>query len=95
MAFELSDWQKAAARAYGGGDFAYIADQTFASREAFKQEIENVGDTLFVFVLVELDKSEDCDTADEAVRRLNTSLSELQTVISAIENMPEPAAPTA
>lgn len=59
MAFELSAWQKTAARAYGGGDFAYIADQTFASREAFEQEIENVGDTLFVFVMVELDKNED------------------------------------
>lgn len=93
MAFELTEWQKAAARAYGGGDFAYLADQTFASREAFEEEIENLGDTLFVFVMVELDKNEDCDTADEAVRRLNTSLSELQTVISAIEAMPEPTAP--
>lgn len=95
MAFELSDWQKAAARAYGGGDFAYLANQTFESREAFKEELLATSDTHFVFIINELDAKEDCDSPQEAIDRMNTAMAELQQVISAIESMPEPAAPAA
>ena len=93
MAFELTEWQKEAARAYGGGDFAYIADQTYASHEAFKADLVGMSDSLFQFIMIELGANEDCDDVVEAANRMGAALSEIQSVISAIENMPEPATP--
>jgi hypothetical protein len=57
----LTPWQKIVAEHYGGGDYAHVETV---------DECRDVGDTLFTFLMIELDPKEDCDSWDEAVRRL-------------------------
>lgn len=79
----LNAFQKTAARAYGDGDYAHIAD--IATTQEADAEIEDCGDTLFRFVMVELRSSEDCDSKEEALRRLEKAIADIQGVIHAIE----------
>lgn len=65
----LTPWQRKVADTYGGGDYAYI--QTV-------DEARNVGDTLFTFLMIELDPKEDCDSNLEAIRRIDSAIDELQ-----------------
>lgn len=64
----LSPWQKLVAEHYGGGDYAHV--ETI-------DECHDVGDTLFTFLMVELDPKEDCDDWIEALRRVDQARDQL------------------
>jgi hypothetical protein len=74
-------WQKSIARSYGGGDYAHIADQG----EVRSDDLGTCGDTLFRFLMVELADGEDCDTQEEAVRRVARARDQLNDAISVLE----------
>lgn len=72
----LNPYQRACADAYGSGDFAHVESLDDA-REA--------GDTLFTFLMIELSSSEGCDDRDEAVRRLDMAVADIQGVAEAVQ----------
>ena len=72
----LNPFQRACADVYGGGDFAHIQDV---------EEAREAGDTLFAFLMIELASSEGCDSADEAVRRLDMAVADIQGVAEAVQ----------
>jgi hypothetical protein len=65
MTDQLTPWQRIVADNYGGGDFAHV--QSLTDVKALK------GDTLFTFLMVELDPKEDCEDIREALRRVHTA----------------------
>lgn len=71
----MNPFQRACADAYGGGDFAHVRDL---------DEAREAGDTLFAFLMIELGSSEGCDSAEEAVRRLDMAIADIQGVAEAI-----------
>lgn len=80
--YMLNDQQKTMMRVYGGGDFAYLAEGEYVTEQALK----HVGDTLLTFLVIELASSEDCDSPDEAIARIDTAVRELHAVQRALEN---------
>jgi len=71
----LTEIQKIARDNYAGGNFSHVESV---------EETEDVGDTLFEFVMRELAPSEDCDSLDEAIRRMETAKREIEEVIEAL-----------
>lgn len=71
----MNAFQRACADAYGSGDFAHVRDI---------EEAREAGDTLFTFLMIELGSSEGCDSAEEAVRRLDMAVADIQGVAEAI-----------
>lgn len=72
----LNSFQQLCVQAYGGGDFAHVESVA---------EARETGDTLFAFLMIELAGSEGCDTREEAVRRLEMAISDIQCIIGAID----------
>lgn len=72
----LNPFQRVCADVYGDGDFAHVQDLEQA-REA--------GDTLFAFLMIELASSEGCDGGEEALRRLDMAIADIQLVAGAIQ----------
>jgi hypothetical protein len=72
----LNPFQRACADVYGGGDFAHVDNI---------EEARDAGDTLFAFLMIELASSEGCDGADEAVRRLDMAVADIQAVAEAVQ----------
>lgn len=77
----LNAWQKAVAHTYGGGDYSYLIEQAEVSRE----DLADCGDTLFVFLMVELSDQEDCDYQEEAVRRVARARDQINSAIAVLE----------
>lgn len=71
----LNLFQRACADVYGSGDFAHV--QTI-------EEAREAGDTLFTFLIIELASSEGCNNAEEAVRRLDMAVADIQGVAEAV-----------
>lgn len=71
----LNAFQRICTQHYGDGDFAHI-ETVDEAREA--------GDTLFTFLMIELSSSEDCDSRDEAERRVNMAIDNLRHVLDAL-----------
>jgi hypothetical protein len=75
---DLNEFQQAAA-------FAYTEDQDdslfLIKRQA---EAEEVGDTLFEFLMIELSDTEDCDSFEEAERRVRRAIQSLEAVANAL-----------
>lgn len=72
----LNSFQQICAKNYGGGDFAHVESST---------ETHEMGDMLFAFLMIELSAAEGCDGSEEAVRRLEMAVSDVQGVIDAID----------
>lgn len=72
-----------AAEAYSDGEFAHIA--SLGDEQEMKEASREVGDTLFSFLMVELSMREGCEGLEEAVKRIGTSLRELEAVKAALE----------
>lgn len=64
----LNDFQKVAANVYGDGDYAHITEP---------EHSEDVGDTLFTFVIRELGDDGAAMTLAEALSRLDSAAEEL------------------
>lgn len=72
----LSPWQRAVADSYACGDFSRV--QTL-------EECRDVGDTLFTFLMIELDPGEGCESWKEAERRLDTAQRDVEAAVAAVE----------
>lgn len=77
----LNTWQMAIVRTYGDGDYAYLADRGNIS----SSDLEDCGDTLFRFLIVELANSEDCESLEEAIRRVGRARDQLDDAIGVLE----------
>ncbi len=75
----MSLWQQAVCRTYGEGDFASLADDP-----DWYSALDEIGDTLFRFLMVELSTAEDCADFDEAIARLNTARDDVERAITAV-----------
>lgn len=71
----LNPWQRIAARTYAHGDFSHMDTKTWAE---VRGELDDCGDGLFKFTMIELATSEDCEDAEEALRRLRVAREELE-----------------
>ena len=78
---KTTPWSKTAAQIYCGGDFSHFATTT----EIDRGDLAACGDGLFRFLMTELSAEEDCDSREEAVRRLESARRNLDEVIVAIE----------
>jgi hypothetical protein len=67
------------ARAYNGGEFAWILEST-----DWRGDLRTLGDTLFVFLMLEFSKREDCTDNATALQRVRTAIQQLQTVREAL-----------
>lgn len=72
----LSDIQRTRAQVYGDGDFAHVENM---------DEVRDAGDTLFTFLMIELGPDEGCDGPEEALRRLDMAIAQIQEVYCAID----------
>ena len=81
---QLNDWQKAVARTYGDGDYGHFEVEGKISDD----DLEQCGDTLFAFLMLELSDAEDCDSSEEAIRRLESARRQLDEAIEALEALP-------
>lgn len=80
----LNDWQRAVARTYGDGDYGYFE----ADGKISDDDLEQCGDTLFIFLMRELSDAEDCDSSEEAIRRMESARRQLDDAIETLEAPP-------
>ena len=81
---QLNEWQRAVDRNYGDGDYAQFAVGGAIS----DADLDQCGDTLFVFLMLELSDAEDCDSTEEAIRRIENARRQLDAAIGALEILP-------
>lgn len=74
MSGKFNRAQRIVANTYAGGDFDHVQPD----------EIHDVGDTLFTFLMIELSDDEGCDDAEEAARRVRVAIDELVAVEEAL-----------
>jgi hypothetical protein len=72
---QLTAWQRLVAENYGGGDYAHVQSV---------DECRDVGDTLFTFLMVELDPKEDCDDWPEALRRIGEAQRQIEEIYNLV-----------
>ncbi len=75
--------QAACLAMFGTGDFAHLLDAS--SEEQFKKGVEDSGDGLLRFLMMELATSEGSDSITEAMIRVHFAIEELQQVKEALE----------
>jgi hypothetical protein len=80
---KLAPWQKKALEVYGGGDYAYMT----TIEEVRKAHKDTFLDGLGYFILIELDPGEDCDSLEEASRRIISAMDDLENVRDALEDL--------
>lgn len=79
----LNDAQRVVLRTYANGDFDHLGQ--IGTKEEFDRELDDCGDGLLKFLLVELSAQEDCDSLDTATQRVEFAIRDLSSVASAIE----------
>lgn len=86
ITFPLNQWQKLAARTYGGGDFALYAEDDAEVHPYDKEALRDndIGDTNFYGLMIELDETEDCATGEEAAQRVQVIIDDLEIVRDAL-----------
>lgn len=70
-------------KTYEGGEFAHLLEQP--SEETFMKACKECGDTLLVFLMIELSAAEGCDSETEAASRLDKAIEQLQAVRNSLE----------
>jgi hypothetical protein len=75
----LNRFQIAAVEAYEDGDFAWLKDS-----EDWRADLNDLGDGLLKFILIELSDREDCENWNEAIRRVCTASTQILEVMGAI-----------
>ena len=87
---ELTPAQIACARTFANGDFAHLVELAQSSEREYQRELDGCGDSLFRFLMRELDPREDCDTGEEAINRLDNAARDILEVKFAVEEIPTP-----
>lgn len=72
----MNAWQRAVCRNYGNGDYKHLI---FSPR--WLAQLDDVGDTLFTFLMIELSTAEDCEDAETALQRLQSARDDLDLAI--------------
>jgi len=67
MSGKFNRAQRIVADVYAGGEFRHVQPD----------EIHDVGDTLFTFLMVELSDDEGCEDVEEAARRVRVAIDQL------------------
>lgn len=71
----LNEYQEALKNNYNGGEYNYITSSGDAHQ---------YGDSLFGFMMQELDTCEGCDTREEALKRLREARQQVEEAIEAV-----------
>ena len=90
----ISAWQRAALASYDLGEFRYIADATTAA--TLREGLRDCGDSLLRFIVSELSPQEDCESFDDAIRRMTVARNQLNDLIEDLQeaaNNPAAALP--
>lgn len=85
--FTTSIAQVVCATSYEDGEFQYLLDSK--SDAEFKRSLQDCGDTLFKFLMIELSPHEDCEDAQDAIRRVSIAIDQLYTVKLALADVPK------
>ena len=72
---KFNEFQEVAKKAYAGGEFAYVTTM---------EEVEGVGDTLFLFIMREVATGEGCEDWMDVTFRLDTAIREMKEVIDEV-----------
>ena len=72
---KFNEFQETAKKVYCNGDYAHTRTL---------EGTDEVGDTLFAFIMYELSTEEGCENLHEAVGRLNIAISDIGKVADAI-----------
>ena len=89
---ELTPWinpyQAEALSCYADGDYSYFLDPEeveFKHEDDFLEYVEELGDTLLLFILRELATREGTGSYEEAIRRMYVASGDIDLVIGALE----------
>ena len=74
----LNAAQKKCLEFYANGDFEHLAD--IESEFQFKESLNDCGDGLLRFLMNELASSEDCDSLETAMQRLDSAIEDIRAV---------------
>lgn len=78
---KLNDMHRAVLRDYADGDFAYLAEQEFIT------EVDQLGDTLLTFILIELSVEEDCESLEDGISRMTRARDDLDICLIALDQL--------
>jgi hypothetical protein len=79
----MNEFQKKTCGAYAAGDYAWVPEEETAGNR-LSEMLDNCGDGLFKFLMVELSDEEDCKTVETARQRIGTAIHELQELLTVI-----------
>ena len=82
----MNIFQKTVLQVYANGEFAHLSDM----ENLELAQVQNLGDTLLTFLLIELSDNEDCDGPYEATRRVQAAIGQLIQVQSALNQLEIP-----
>lgn len=77
----VNDFHCAVLKHYADGDFAHL----IAQEEISRAEIDELGDSLLAFMLVELSEEEDCGEVETGIERLTQGRDDLVLALAARE----------
>lgn len=76
----MNRFQACAALAYADGHFGPLANS-----ETWRREVDELGDGLFRYLMLELSTREDCETWPEAMKRVDDAIHNLEKVLAAMQ----------
>ncbi len=80
----MNSYQTAIARVYGLADF-----NDFPERKRWREDLDDCGDGLFRFLMIELADAEDCNSKQEALDRLSIAARDIATAIEIVDALPD------
>lgn len=87
--FPLNEFQKAAFRSYGGGDYRHLID--IEDEKQFTAAFAEIDDTLFKYIVIDLGDATNCESLEMAQDRLLSAKDELDNVLNALDAIAAPA----
>lgn len=75
----MNAWQKAVCETYSSGDYQHLH-----KNPRWKDAVEDLGDTLFRFLMIELSDSEDCENAETALQHLEAVRDDINLAIEQV-----------
>lgn len=79
--------QKTCLEFYANGDFEHLAE--IESQEQFTQAVKDCGNGLLTFLVFEIASSEDCDSVETALQRLERAIEDIRTVERKVLQIPD------
>jgi hypothetical protein len=79
MSLFMNPWQKAVCETYGGGDYRHLK-----RNPRWEDKLDDLGDGLFTFLMIELSDTEDCEDAQTALQRLEAARDDIDQAIDQV-----------